>query len=130
MITVGWDDDAEIIIKVDYEAPVESWAEYNNAIAACYDLARSRAYSVYIIHNPGSVPMPSEPGTLGHLRAATRTMPHNVPLCVMCIENIFARRIVSVVLKLLEQEAYRFRFAASLSDAYQLIHLHQTESTT
>lgn len=124
MINVRWLDTDENIIQIDYFAPVESWGEYDDAIDRCYEMARSRPGSVYLIHHAGSTPMP-EGNAIHHIRRAVRLMPPNIRLIVMVVTNLYALRLLELLMKIIFSRL--FRMAKSLDEAYAIIGLHSLE---
>lgn len=97
-ISVIWDDEQKMTIRLDYAAPVLSWAEYDSAVDASYQLARSVLHEVCIIHNPGSVDMPKG-SAFPHLRRAMRQQPDNVRRTISVVTNSFVRALMPIVLR-------------------------------
>lgn len=121
MINVHWLDADENILQLDYIAPVLSWAEYDDAIERCCNMASQCSGNVYIIHNAGTTPMP-EGNAIQHIRRAVRQTPPNVKMVVMVVTNLFALRLLELVMKLLFSRM--MRMTKSLDGAYALIGLH------
>lgn len=97
MIHVDWHDPEKTIIRLDYTPPIASWEEYQEAVAYSYDLARSVAHSVRLLHNPQDTPMPTG-NPLEQILIAARKTPANVDAIAMVITNRIARRITKVAL--------------------------------
>ena len=113
-ISVIWDDAQKTTIRLDYAAPVLSWAEYDSAVDTSYQLARSVPYEVCIIHNPGSVDMPKG-SAFPHLRRAMRYQPENVRLMISVVTNPFVRALMPIVLRQMGNP--NLIFARSLDEA-------------
>ncbi len=119
MIKVYWDNEEQTIVRLDYHDPVESWEEYLEAVKKGIVLMRTKSHKVHVIHNPGKTQMPGgSPFT--YLREALDLEPTNSGLMVMVISNVFARRMMSLMLKI-TVGAKNYRFANSIDDAYTLI---------
>jgi hypothetical protein len=121
MINVEWDNAEKTTIRLDYFEPIASWDEYQNAVKESYEMARSQAQNVYIIHNPGEATMPAG-NAIAQIRRAVHAAPANTTAILMVISNDFARRILQVVIKI-TMSRKQFYFASSMEEARRVIEI-------
>jgi hypothetical protein len=121
MITVEWDNTQKTVIRLDYFEPIASWDEYQNAVKKSYEMARSQATNVYIIHNPGKTAMPAG-NAIAQIRRAVNAAPANTAAILMVISNDFARRILQVVIKI-TMSRKQFYFVSTVEEAHRVIEI-------
>ncbi len=114
-----WDDAEETIIRFDYADPVDSWAEYHRAMEAGNQLARSKPYSVDMIHVAGKTKMPKG-SAFPALQRAIRELPGSVNLVISIIEDNFARSVTSLAIRTFS-DSNKLKLARSLDEAHQII---------
>lgn len=118
-ITPVWDDPEETIIRFDYSDPVESWAEYHQAMEAGNQLARTKPYTVDMIHAAGKTKMPKG-SAFPALQRAIRELPESVNLVISIIEDNFARSITSLAIRTFSDSG-KLKLARSLDEARHMI---------
>jgi hypothetical protein len=118
-ITPVWDDAEETVIRFDYSDPVESWAEYHVAMDMGNKLARTKPYSVDMIHVAGKTKMPKG-SAFPALQRAIRELPDSVNLVISIIEDNFARSITSLAIRTFSDSG-KLKLARSIDEARQMI---------
>jgi hypothetical protein len=117
-IFVTWDNEEKTLIRLDYDEPVLSWAEYDSAVDQSYQLARDVTHPVAIIHNAGKVNMPKS-SAFPHLQRAIRLQPENVQRIISVVNNLFARALLPIIIK--HSMNHPISFAKSLDEARALV---------
>src|SRR5215213_2438468 len=121
MIKVYWETQQENVVRLDYSDPVANWEEYNTAVRQSHEMARSKApMIVHMLHNPGKARMPKG-NALAHIRRAIACMPDNSGVIVMVVTDVFAKKVIEVLLRLVVHP--NARFARSLEEAHAIIEL-------
>lgn len=125
MIKVYWQTEEKRLVRLDYYDPIATWDEYMGAITEAYDMVLSQPHDVHMIHNPGSASMPKG-NALQYLRRVINLQPANTGAVVMIVENMFARRITEIILRL-SANVPNYLYAKSLDDAFKLLEEHLAE---
>jgi hypothetical protein len=121
-----WINEDKTILQLNYEPPILSWEEYDDAIDLCAKMAMEVKHSVCVIYNPGSAAMPKGP-VIQHLRRAARLMPTNVTIVVTDVQNSFARSIIATATRFIKFG--NLTLVSSLDEAYVVAnHLDQLTS--
>ncbi len=119
MIQVYWSQHSPNIICLDYSAPVITWDEYHTAIQEAYALAQTHPETVYFLHNPRYTSMP-DGNPFPELQRAMENAPRNTGGILMVITNVFARRMMELMLKIANTDS-GYYFIASEEEAYSLL---------
>ncbi|MCA9912058.1 MAG: hypothetical protein KC496_01860, partial [Anaerolineae bacterium] len=114
-----WSNEAPNVVCLDYSAPVETWEEYHAAMQKAYDLAQAHPQTVYFLHNPRHTAMP-DGNPFPELQRAMQNAPRNTGAILMVITNVFARRMMELMLKIANADS-GYYFIASEDDAYALL---------
>lgn len=123
MIRITWSKEIPCVICLDYVAPVKTWDEYHAAIQQAHELARTSSETVYFVHNPGTMPLP-DGNPFPHIFRAMQIAPANTGGVLMLITNVFARRMMELLLKAANVDA-GYYFVSSMEDAQNLLNALQ-----
>lgn len=119
MIQIYWLNDEQTILRLDYEAPITSWDEYQAAIDRSCEIAQQVSHPVSMIHNPGKIAMPSG-NPIPQLKQADKKTPPNVDTIVMVINNRLAGRIIKTAIAIV-RPSNNYKIVQSIEEAEALL---------
>lgn len=124
-VRVVWDDDAQTIIRWDYEGKW-TWVEVSTAFETVVRLMRSVDHTVCIIHDLSrSAGLPG--AALTNARRFTAALPENWDISVVVGAGTFIESVLSVFSKVYQKLGARYRTARSLDEARALIAQHRSK---
>ena len=122
-IQVRWYNQEQTVIQMTIDLSA-SWNEFDDAVDATVQLAKSVPYGVFVVLQPNNIPMPRTDNPVAHMQRVFRLLPEHVKLfiIIMGTSRYFERSIITVVGRLIMSQ--KLRAVSRAEEAYEMIAAH------